>query len=440
MTALAHRDWVPTPCEQFVQKLARDTSGQDSKDIAAAIDRSIALNKTIHEAECVNLNPATNVMNPRAEAALASGLGSRPSLGYPGDKYEMGLEGVERIEVIAAELAAEVFGASYAEIRVPSGAIANLYAFMLAAKAGERIIAPPPSIGGHVTHHVAGCAGRYGLEIHAAPVSADGYTVDVAALRTQARSLRPKLITIGSSLNLFPHPVREIREIADEVGALVLFDAAHLCGMIAGHAWPQPLDEGAHLMTMSTYKSLGGPASGLIVTNDPAVAQKLDAIAFPGLTANFDAAKSAALAITLLDWKDHGRAYAAAMVATARALAERLAEHGVPVFATSRGYTTSHQFAIRAAQFGGGQAAAKKLRRVNILSCGIGLPIDAVAGDMNGLRLGTPEIVRWGMTADDMPELAALIARGLRGNEPAEVVAADVTAFRRRFDRLHFVN
>lgn len=440
MAALAPREWVPTHCERFVQELAHETSGRSSKEIAAAIDRSIALNKAIHEADCVNLNPATNVMNPRAEAALASGLGSRPSLGYPGDKYEMGLEGVEQVEVIAAELAAEVFGARYAEIRVPSGAIANLYAFMLAAKAGDRIIAPPPSIGGHVTHHVAGCAGRYGLEIHAAPVDAEGYTVDIEALRAQARSLRPKLITIGSSLNLFPHPVREIRAIADEVGALVLFDAAHLCGMIAGHAWPQPLDEGAHLMTMSTYKSLGGPASGLIVTNDPALAEKLDAIAFPGLTANFDAAKSAALAITLLDWKDHGRAYAAAMVATASALAEQLAEHGVPVFTTDKGCTTSHQFAIRAAEFGGGQVAAKRLRRANILSCGIGLPIEPVEGDMNGLRLGTPEIVRWGMTVDDMPKLAALIARGLRGNEPAEAVAADVTAFRRRFDKLHFVN
>lgn len=440
MTALAPRGWVPARCDRFVQELARRTSGQDSGQIAAAIDRAIGLNRAVHDADCVNLNPATNVMNPRAEAALASGLGSRPSLGYPGDKYEMGLEGVEQVEVIAAELAAEVFGASHAEIRVPSGAIANLYAFMLAAKAGDRIIAPPPSIGGHVTHHLAGCAGRYGLETHPAPVDADGYTVDVAALREQARALRPKLITVGSSLNLFPHPVREIRAVADEVGALVLFDAAHLCGMVAGHAWPQPLDEGAHLMTMSTYKSLGGPASGLIVTNDPAVAEKLEAIAFPGLTANFDAAKSAALAMTLLDWKDHGRAYAAAMVAAARALAEQLAERGVPVFATGRGHTASHQFAIRAAAYGGGQAAAKRLRRANILSCGIGLPIEPVEGDANGLRLGTPEIVRWGMTAADMPELAALIARGLRDEEPDGRVAADVTAFRRRFDKLHFVN
>jgi len=220
----------------------------------------------------------------------------------------------------------------------------------------------------------------------------------------------------------------------------VLFDAAHLCGMIAGHAWQQPLEEGAHLMTMSTYKSLGGPPSGLIVTNDADVAEKLDRIAFPGMTANFDAAKSAALAITLLDWKEHGKAYAATMAGTAKALVRELADRGLPVFSTSKGHTTSHQFALRAAEFGGGQAAAKKLRRANILTCGIGLPIAAVEGDMNGLRFGTPEIVRWGMTEDDMPELAALIARGLRGNDASEAVAADVTQFRRRFQKMHFVN
>jgi glycine hydroxymethyltransferase len=440
MTALARRDWTPAHCEDFVQGLAAETSRQDTRAVVAAIEEAVALNRVIHERDCLNLNPATNTMNPKAEALLASGLGPRPSLGYPGDKYEMGLEGVEKIEVIAAELAAEVFGAKYAEIRVPSGAIANLYAFMATTKPGDRIVVPPPAIGGHVTHQAPGCAGLYGLEIHFAPVAKDGYTIDVAALRRLARDIRPKLITIGGSLNLHPHPVADIRAVADEIGAVTLFDAAHLCGVIAGRAWPQPLEEGAHLMTMSTYKSLGGPPSGLIVTNDAGLAQKLDAIAFPGMTANFDAAKSAALAVTLLDWRDHGQAYAAAMIAAAKALASHLIARGVPVFSTVKGPTASHQFAIAAAEYGGGQAAAKKLRAANILSCGIGLPIEPVEGDMNGLRFGTPELVRWGMTADDMDDVAALIARALRGNETSESVAQDVAAFRRRFTKLRFVN
>ncbi len=439
MTALARRDWVPAGSEDYVLRIAEATAGQSLDAVEARIAALTAENRAIHERDCVNLNPATNVLNPRAEAALASGLGSRPSLGYPGDKYEMGLEAIEQIEIIAAELAAEVFGAKYAEIRVPSGAIANLYAFMIAARPGDCIIAPPPAIGGHVTHHGAGAAGLYGIVTHPAPVDASGYTVDLDALRRDALRLRPKVISTGGSLNLFPHPIREIRAIADEVGALVLFDAAHMSGMIAGHGWQQPLEEGAHLMTMSTYKSLGGPPSGLILTNDAEIAKKLDAVAYPGLTANFDAAKSASLAITLLDWKAFGRPYAQAMAETAKALGEALVERQLPVFARERGITTSHQFAIEAAPYGGGQAAAKALRAVNILSCGIGLPIAEVAGDVNGLRLGTPEIVRFGMTAADMPELASYVAEGLNGSRPADAVAKDVTAFRGRFRELHFV-
>jgi len=439
MTMLARRPWVPEASERYIQSLAERVAGRSADEIERDLLAYVAENRIIHERDCVNLNPATNAMNPKAEALLAAGIGSRPSLGYPGDKYEMGLEGIEKIEVVAAELAAEIFGARYAEIRVGSGALANLYVFMMAAKPGDAIIAPPPAIGGHVTHHGSGAAGFYGIATHPAPIDPVNYTVDVDALRAEARRLRPKLITIGGSLNLFAHPIREIRTIADEIGALVLFDAAHMSGMIAGRAWQQPLEEGAHVMTMSTYKSLGGPPSGLIVTNDAGIAQRLDAIAYPGLTANFDAAKSAALAMTLLDWKAHGRAYAAQMGTAAIALGEALVERGAAVFARERGITSSHQFAIEAAAYGGGQAAAKILRQANILACGIGLPIAPVEGDANGLRIGTPEIVRWGMTPADMPELAGYIAEALSGARAPRSIADDVTNFRRRFSRLHFV-
>ncbi|WP_431300818.1 serine hydroxymethyltransferase [Tabrizicola sp. BL-A-41-H6] len=437
MPHLAPRPWVPATCETLIQRIANETAAA-SRTVAARIQTLIEANLQIHDRDCFNLNPATNVMNPRAEAALARGLGSRPSLGYPGDKYEMGLEAIEEIEVITAELAAEIFHAKYAEIRVGSGALANLYGFMALTKPGDAIIAPPPSVGGHVTHHAAGCAGLYGLVSHPAPVDSDGYTIDLTALRTLAHSVKPKLITIGGSLNLFPHPVAEIRAIADEVGAHVLFDAAHQCGMIAGGIFPDPLTMGAHLMTMSTYKSLGGPAGGLIVTNDASIAERLDHIAYPGMTANFDAGKSAALALTLLDWRDHGRAYAQAMATLSRALAKELAALGLPVFAADRGATQSHQFAIEAAAFGGGQTASKTLRRAGFLACGIGLPIAEVAGDLNGLRIGTPELVRRGVTPADAPVLAALIAEGLRSNAP-ETVAPRTKAFRARFQGLHYI-
>jgi len=438
MTFLSPRPWVPSHCDSFVQRIANETALASSGQISARLDQLAEDNRAIHERDCFNLNPATNVMNPRAEAMLSAGLGSRPSLGYPGDKYEMGLEAIEEIEVIAAELCAEIFSAQYAEIRVASGAMANLYGFMALTKPGDAVIVPPASIGGHVTHHSAGCAGLYGLDIHHAPIAADGYTVDVDGLRTLANQVQPKLITIGGSLNLLPHPVSEIRSIADEVNARVLFDAAHQCGIIAGKTWPNPLSQGAHLMTMSTYKSLGGPAGGLIVSNDADIAERLDHIAFPGMTANFDAAKSAALAITMLDWRAHGKAYGSAMVELAKALACALDDNDIPVHGEAFGYTQSHQFAIEAAQFGGGQAAAKKLRKAGFLACGIGLPGKEVAGDMNGLRIGTPELVRWGIKPGHCEKLAGLIARALTTNDPASL-ASEVTAFRQQFDQLHFI-
>ena len=436
---LAARSWVPQPSETLVQTIAARTSDKDADAILNQLNALADRNRDIHERECFNLNPATNVMNPRAEAFLASGIGSRPSLGYPGDKYEMGLEAIEEIEIIAAELCAEVFDAKYAEIRVPSGAIANLYGYMATCRPGDTIIAPPASIGGHVTHHTAGCAGLYGLRVVHAPVNADGYTIDINGLRDLAKQETPRLITVGGSLNLFEHPVREIRAIADEVDAKVMFDAAHQCGIIAGRAWANPLKEGAHFMNMSTYKSLGGPAGGLIVSDDAEITEKLDAIAFPGMTANFDAAKSAALAVTMLDWCSFGAGYAKEMINVSKAFAAALDAEGLPVFAKAQGFTHSHQFAIEAAEFGGGQAASKTLRRSGFLACGIGLPIAEVSGDMNGLRVGTPELVRWGVTVEHIPQIASLIARSLTSGDPASLLA-ETSAFRQQFDRLHFMH
>lgn len=438
MTILARRPWVGDVSDDLVQAVASSVTQESSEAIEHRLAALVAENKHIHEVACINLNPATNVMNPRAEALLSSGLGSRPSLGYPGAKYEMGLEAIEQIEALSAQVAADVFGARFVEFRLASGAMANLYAFMATCKPGDSIIVPPDTIGGHVTHHRAGAAGLYGLEIHTAPVDADGYTFDVAALAVLARRVRPKLITIGGSLNLWRHPLREIRAIADEVGAFVLFDAAHLCGLIAGKAWQQPLEEGAHLMGCSTYKSLGGPPSGLLMTNDAELAERIDRIAYPGLTANFDAAKTASLALALLDWKEFGVEYAKEMLATASELARLLDDQGIPVYKGSRGHTESHQFAVRATGYGGGHSAAQRLRSANILTSGIGLPIDSVAGDFNGLRLGTPEIVRWGMTAGDMPELASMIVDALTCDDPASV-APRTTDFRARFQSLHFI-
>jgi glycine hydroxymethyltransferase len=414
---------------------ARIRSSLESTSLGG-IDRRIFdlidRNREIHDRECINLNPASNVMNPRAEAVLSSGLTTRASLGHPGEKYEMGLEAIEEIEVIASELARAVFHAEFAELRVGSGALANLYSFMATCEPGDTIVVPPATIGGHVTHRRDGAAGLYRLDIHEYPIDPSTFSVDLDGLTEMVDRLQPKLVTVGTSLNLLPHPVAEIRQIADRVGASVLFDAAHACGMIAGGVWPNPLDDGADLMTMSTYKSLGGPAGGIVLTNRSDLAGRLDAIAYPGLTANFDVAVTTALAITLLDWLDTGPAYAQAMVDNAVALACELEDLDVPIHTTACGHTHSHHLVADATRWGGGGEAAERLRRGNLLASAIGLP----GNESAGLRLGTPEITRIGMTTGDMPELADLIATGLRNPDS---VAQRTTEMRQRFDTIHFV-
>ena len=156
---MRERSWVPVDAESYVRTIADDAAAAGSDGVLDRIDALIDQNTATYSEQCIQLNPAANVMNPRAERALAAGLGSRPSLGYPGAKYEMGLEAVEQIEVIAAQLACDVFGADYAEVRVGSGALANLYGFMACCRPGDSIIVPPASIGGHVTHQDAGGRG-----------------------------------------------------------------------------------------------------------------------------------------------------------------------------------------------------------------------------------------------------------------------------------------
>lgn len=429
---LARRAWVPDITDELLDAASTRLDGS-TPEVVRLLDELVQRNQTIHHVECVNLNPASNTMSPRARAMLGSHLGPRTSLGYAGAKYEMGLEAIEQIELVAAELAARVFDVDHVEFRVPSGAMANLYGFMATAAPGDAVIVPPPTIAGHVTHHVPGAAGLYGLDIHHAPIDPDRYTVDVEALAELAERVRPRLITVGGSLNLTHHDVPGIRSVADGVGAVVLFDAAHLSGPIAGGHWPNPIAHGAHVMTMSTYKSLAGPPAGLVVTSDARIAERLESIAFPGLTANFDVGKTAALAVTLRDWLDHGDEHAAMMLACASALADGLAQRGVPVHRCGEIATQSHAFALDARGRGGGASMAATLRRCNLLASAIGLP----SGQGDGVRIGTNELARIGAVPDDMAELARLISDAWHGAD-ATKVAARVTQFRSGYEGVRF--
>jgi glycine hydroxymethyltransferase len=434
------RPWVPAESQNFYRQFSNRYQEFPAAAFEHEIEELLEQHTRLMDRDCISLYAGTNIVNPRAARFQASSVGSRPSLGYPGDKYETGLQHAEQLEIMAVEIMRRIFKCDFVEFRVGSGSLANLYAYMATTRPGDRIMALSDAAAGHVTHHTAGAAGLYGLEVHDIPYDGSRMSVDLEALEKEARTLKPKLIILGGSLALFPYPVREVREIADSIGAHLMFDAAHLSGIIAGGEFQQPLAEGAHLMTCSTYKSFGGPAGGLVLTNLPELAEKLDKIAYPGLTANFDLSRTAALVVAAADILEFGPQYAKTCIANAQRLALELSEKGAAVHgAAGRGFTESHHVVIQAAPYGGGTAASRVLEKANILTSGIGLPLPPVEGDYNGIRIGTQEITRWGFTPDDMPELAELICRVLVKGERPETVAPDTRTMRDRFQKLHFV-
>lgn len=436
------RPWL-TPTEaKRVDALIGLFDSLEPEQAAAQVAAFARTSDRRYDEESLVLYAGTNVMDPKARALLASSLGSRPSLGHPDGKYETGLEDAEAIEMGCLSLARRVFGSHFVEFRVASGSLANLYAFMALAKPGDTIMALPTTAAGHATHRESGAAGLYGLRIVDIPWDAERMEVDVARLAEVARRERPRIILLGGSLVLFPYPVREARAIADEIGAALMYDAAHVSALIttAGSArFQSPLDEGAHVVTFSTYKSLGGPSGGMLLTRNPALAERIESIAYPGMTANFDDARIAALAVSLAGFKQFGADYVTAMLANGKALATALADEGLPVVAAQRGFTATHHVALDARPFGGGDHAARALAQSAIHSSGIGLPGEDVPGDYNGLRFGVQEVTRWGMEPAQMPIIAQLVADRLLDRRPAHDIWRDVRALRTDFRRLRYV-
>ena len=170
------------------------------------------------------------------------------------------------------------------------------------------------------------------------------------------------------------------------------------------------------------------------------LAERLDRIAFPGLTANFDLSRSAAMCVAIMDLLEHGVAYAEMCIANAKALAQAMAARGLTVHRVAdKGFTASQHVALQAIAYGGGNHASKRLEPANVLMTSISLPIPAVPGDANAIRIGTQEITRWGMTPQHMPAIADFIGRVLIDNESPASVCEDVIEFRRGFQQLHFV-
>ena len=433
-------DWLEMSAKSFQEQTlerVKDFSLEKLADEALDLDRR---QRDFLERECISLYAGTNIMSPRVTRLLGSTLGSRAAEGHPGAKYQTGIHWAEEAEVIAAELIRRVFDAKYAEVRCLSCSMANTAVMNSLTEPGDTIFSLTTPVGGHISHSKIGVAGYRRLDIHDIPYDVQSWEIKLDELRREVKQHPPKLINLGASLILFEYPVREVREIADEVGAYVMYDAAHVAGMIAGGCWQHPLNEGAHVMTASTYKSFGGPPGGIVITNDPQIAKGADRAIFPGMTANFHTNRMAALMVGAAEMLSFGCDYARTCAANAKVLADAFWAEGLAVAGYERGSTDGHMLALDVSKEGMGRAAAQALEQSNIITNFNLLPHDPlkIVRNPSGIRLGVQEITRWGAGTAEMDQIAKFFCQVLIEKSPPEQVRPEVKALKKELDTLQF--
>jgi glycine hydroxymethyltransferase len=389
--------------------------------------------------ECINLIASENTMSPLAKALYVTDMMHRYAEGRPGKRFYQGSRYIDAIELKVSELLSCLFNVRFIEPRAPSGTIANAIAFKALADAGDTAAVVSISSGAHISHTSRGILGALGIKQIELPFSTELWNIDVDQAMKIIEVARPKLIVLGASLYLFPHPTKQLAEAAHSIGARLVHDAAHVLGLIAGGIWTNPLHEGADVVTASTHKTFPGPQGGLVMTNDENVFKALSSHVLT-FVSNHHIHRFPALAVTAIEMKYFGESYALQTIRNAKTFAEALVAEGIPVVAENMGYTKSHMVAIDVRKFGGGAKIAKVLEEANIIANKNLLPWDRQeeAYNPSGVRFGVQEMTRFGMREKDFEEVAKLIADIIvRGRDPAEI-RKKVIEFRKMFTKIYY--
>ena len=393
------------------------------------------------QASTLELIASENHVSAAVMEAAGTVLTNKYAEGYPGARYYGGCEHYDKIENLAIDRAKQMFGCSFANVQPHSGANANLAAFMAMMKPGDPFLGINLASGGHLTH---------GMKLNASAIfyrpafyelDPATETIDFASVLAKAKEIKPRVIVCGYSA--YPRTIdfAKFRAIADEVGALLMADVAHIAGLIVGGAHPNPFPH-AHVVTTTTHKTLRGPRGGLILTNDEQLAKDINRSVFPGSQGgplmHIIAAKAVAFGE---DLKPEFKQYAHQVVKNAKALAAALTAAG---YRLQSGGTDNHLMLVdlraRNADFTGADAE-KALEAAGII-CNK----NAILNDprppkvTSGVRLGTPALATRGLKESDMTPVAAFIDRGLLAkDDPAQLakIRSEVAAFAAKFPMPH---
>jgi glycine hydroxymethyltransferase len=427
----------------------------DISDIENIIEQENRWRQT----QTINLIASENTPSEAVRRVQVSDFMGRYAEGHPNvgeqvNRYYQGTRYIDEIESMAEREVKELFHARQADVRPISGNAANTAIALGWLRGGDTVIANSTDAGGHISHGPVGVLGRRiqvrgqslrmgapnSVNLHYLPLTEDHYHVNAQKTIELIERVSPQLVVMGKSLFLFPEPVAEVAAFLKARNIPLLYDAANVLGLIAGGQFQSPLEEGATWMTGSTHKTFPGPQRGIILANLDEEGEKkywpaADRGVFPGSSSNHHLNTLPALVVATREMQRYGREYAAQIVRNAQALGRALDELGTPVEAREFGYTQSHMIAVNVAEWGGGVEVAKRLEANDIIVNYNMLPGDTEPRNPSGLRIGVPEMTRFGMDERAMGELAQLMHDAIRGKNVKE----QVHALRSRYLEMKYV-
>ncbi len=400
------------------------------------------IGKELHRQEStLELIASENHVSKAVMEAAGSALTNKYAEGYPGKRYYGGCEFYDQIESLAIDRAKELFGCKHANVQPHSGANANLAAFMAMMQPGDNFISINLASGGHLSHGMKLNTSAIFYKPSHYELDPKTETIDFDSVRAKAKEVKPKVIICGYSA--YPRTINfaKFREIADEVGALVMADVAHIAGLVVGGAHPSPFPH-AHVVTTTTHKTLRGPRGGLILTNDDELNKAINRSVFPGSQGgplmHIVAAKAVGFGENL---KPEFKQYAAQIVKNAKSLANALIAKGYRLVS---GGTDNHLMLVdlraRSADLTGAEVE-KVLEKAGIISNKNGIPNDPrPPTTTSGLRLGTPAVTTRGLKENDLVMVAEFIDRAVTARTDEAQLAkirAEVAEFCKMFPMPH---
>ncbi|MBA3029657.1 MAG: serine hydroxymethyltransferase [Desulfobacteraceae bacterium] len=408
--------------------------------------------------ETLNMIASENTQSPAVRQIECNDFMGRYAEGHPNtaeerNRYYEGTAYIDLLESMAEKEIIELTGCKQADVRPISGNQANTAIAISMLRGGDTVIANSIDTGGHISHNPIGIFGRRiqvrgqvletgkpnSISFFPWPTTPDGYHLDTQKCMDLVEEKNPRMVILGKSLFLFPEPVKEISEVCRQKNIAVLYDAAHVLGLIAGKQFQDPIAEGAHFVAASTHKTFPGPQRGVILGNLSTDEEmkwwgNVDRGVMPGSSSNHHLHTIPGLVVAIREMKAHGMAYATQIVKNAKALGQGLDDEGVLVDAKAFGFTKSHQIAVNVSSYGPAIKIARDLAESNIIVNYNMLPGDRDAKNPSGLRIGVQELTRFGMKEAEMGEVAGLIKDVLKG----KMVKDQVTALRSRFTEVQF--